>query len=97
LGIPTYFEVISKKDARDLGTIKQKLEADNYESVENLKADVELMVRNAIVFNGAESDVGQVAVVLKKRFNELLTSARSKKRKEGEANGQPSAKKVKLK
>jgi transcription initiation factor TFIID subunit 2 len=97
LGIPTYFDVIPKKDARDLSTIKQKLEADKYDSMEAVKADVDLMVRNAIVFNGADSVVGQVATVVKKRFNELLNQVKTKKRKDGEANGQPSAKKVKLK
>lgn len=96
LQIPTYFDVIPKKDARDLGTIKQKLDADKYESADALKADVDLMIHNAILFNGADSEVGHVAVVVKKRFYELLNISKSKKRKEAEVNGQP-AKKLKLK
>jgi transcription initiation factor TFIID subunit 2 len=96
LQIPTYFDVIPKKDARDLGTIKQKLDADKYESSDALKADVDLMIHNAVLFNGVDSEVGQVAVVVKKRFYELLNISKSKKRKEAEVNGQP-AKKLKLK
>ena len=96
LQIPTYFDVIPKKDARDLSLIKQKLDTDKYESADVLKADIDLMIHNAIAFNGADSEVGQIAVVVKKRFYELWNIAKSKKRKETETNGQP-AKKLKLK
>lgn len=96
LEIPTYFEVIPKKDARDLGTIKQKLDSDKYDSVDGLRADFDLMIHNALAFNGADSEVGQIAAAVKKRFYELLNIAKSKKRKDAETNGQP-AKKLKLK
>jgi len=96
LQIPTYFDVIPKKDARDLSAIKQKLDADKYDSADGLKADIDLMINNAIIFNGADSEVGQIAMVVKKRFYELFNISKSKKRKEGETNGQP-AKKLKLK
>ena len=96
LQIPTYFDIIPKKDARDLSTIKQKLDADKYDSVDILKADIDLMIHNAILFNGVDSEVGQIATALKKRFYELLNISKSKKRKEAETNGQP-AKKLKLK
>lgn len=96
LEIPTYYEIIPKKDARDLGTIKQKLDSDKYDSVDGLRADFDLMIHNALVFNGADSEVGQIAAAVKKRFYELLNLAKSKKRKDMEMNGQP-AKKLKLK
>ena len=96
LQIPTYFDIIPKKDARDLSTIKQKLDADKYDSMDVLKADIDLMIHNAILFNGADSEVGQIAIAVKKRFYELLNISKSKKRKEAETNGQP-AKKLKLK
>ena len=96
LQIPTYFDVIPKKDARDLSTIKQKLDGDKYDSVDGLRADIDLMIHNAVLFNGADSEVGQIANVVKKRFYELLNISKSKKRKEAETNGQP-AKKLKLK
>jgi transcription initiation factor TFIID subunit 2 len=100
LGIPTYFDVIPRKDARDLKTIRQKLDSDKYDCIEAFEADVDLMIRNAITFNGAESDVGKVAVVLKDRMKELMTNAKagtSKKRKDGEGKGTPQpTKKAKL-
>lgn len=96
LQIPTYFDIIPRKDARDLSTIKQKLDADKYDSADGLKADIDLMIHNAVLFNGADSEVGQIAAMVKKRFYELLNIAKSKKRKEAETNGQP-AKKLKLK
>ena len=89
LGIPTYFEVIPRKDARDLKTIRQKLDMDKYDSVEAFEADAELMVHNAIAFNGAESEVGQVAVLVRNRLKELLSSIKNgpaKKRKEADGN-----------
>lgn len=96
LEIPTYFDVIPRKDTRDLGTIKQKLDTDKYDTVDALKADFDLMIHNAFLFNGVDSEVGQIATAVKKRFYELLNISKSKKRKEAETNGQP-AKKLKLK
>ncbi|EGO05242.1 hypothetical protein SERLA73DRAFT_82815 [Serpula lacrymans var. lacrymans S7.3] len=99
LGIPTYFEVIPRKDARDLRTIRTKLDADKYDSVEAFQADMDLMVRNAITFNGADSEVGRIAVMVNNRAKELLGGvklATTKKRKEGEKSTPQPTKKAKL-
>jgi transcription initiation factor TFIID subunit 2 len=99
LGIPTYFDVIPKKDARDLRTIRQKLDNDKYENTEAFEADVELMIQNAIKFNGADSEVGQIAVQLRQRIIELLggwKSGNSKKRKDGERSTPQPTKKAKI-
>ncbi|KAK7465277.1 hypothetical protein VKT23_005256 [Stygiomarasmius scandens] len=99
LGIPTYFDVIPRKDARDLRTIQTKLNQDKYDSVEAFEADLALMIRNAIVFNGADSEVGLIALQVKDRIQELTASWKSggtKKRKEGEKGTSQPAKKVKL-
>ena len=101
LGIPQYFEIIPKKDARDLRTIREKLDTDKYDSIEAWEADMELMIRNAIHFNGADSDVGQVAVLVRNRVKDMLSGVKSqqgvKKRKEGDKpNGGPVTKKAKL-
>ncbi|KZT52907.1 hypothetical protein CALCODRAFT_501745 [Calocera cornea HHB12733] len=105
LGIPTYFEVIPRKDARDLSTIKTKLEQDKYDSIEALDADIRLMVDNAIKFNGADSEVAAVARLLDKEYNALVKPLRTAipngaakgKRKDmddkGSAQGTPSKKK----
>ncbi|KAH9486347.1 Transcription initiation factor TFIID subunit 2 [Psilocybe cubensis] len=99
LGIPTYFDVIPKKDARDLKTIRQKLDTDKYDSVEAFEADVELMFHNAIKFNGIDSEVGVITVSLREQFRTLVAgwkSGPSKKRKEGDhGTPQPVAKKLK--
>ncbi len=47
LGIPTYFDIIPRKDARDLSLIEAKLKADKYESFAAFDADVKLMLRTA--------------------------------------------------
>jgi len=99
LGIPTYFDVIPRKDARDLRTIQTKLNQDKYDSVEAFEADLALMIKNAIVFNGADSEVGLIALQVKDRIQELTASWKSggtKKRKEGEKGTSQPAKKVKL-
>ncbi|KAF9075021.1 hypothetical protein BDP27DRAFT_1316349 [Rhodocollybia butyracea] len=90
LGIPTYFDVIPRKDARDLRTIRQKLDSDKYETVEAFEADIDLMVRNAITFNGAESEVGLLAVNVHDHLKAALATWRtgnSKKRKDTEKSG----------
>ncbi|KAI0049299.1 hypothetical protein FA95DRAFT_1538598 [Auriscalpium vulgare] len=99
LGIPQYFEIIPRKDARDLQTIRQKLDADKYESMDAWEADIDLMINNAIIFNSLESEVGQVAVMLGNRVKEMKGQQGMKKRKEGSEKpngGQPVAKKAKL-
>jgi transcription initiation factor TFIID subunit 2 len=100
LGIPTYFDVIPRKDARDLRTIRQKLDSDKYDSIQAFEADTDLMIRNAITFNGADSEVGKIAEMLGTRMSELLANAKagpSKKRKDGDGKGTPQpTKKAKL-
>lgn len=101
LGIPTYFDIIPKKDARDLKTIRQKLDTDKYDSIEAFEADIDLMIHNATTFNGVESEVGKMATDLQGRVRELVTTMKNgtaKKRKETEVNKtslQP-AKKIKV-
>jgi transcription initiation factor TFIID subunit 2 len=101
LGIPQYYDVIPRKNARDLRTIRQKLEQDKYESFGAWEADIELMVRNAIHFNGADSEVGIIAAQLQARIEELVANLKGvgtgKKRKESDkTNGAPANKKAKL-
>ncbi|KAL4070551.1 hypothetical protein J3A83DRAFT_4244024 [Scleroderma citrinum] len=101
LGIPTYFQVIPKKDARDLRTIRQKLDTDKYDSMDAFEADIDLMIRNALTFNGAESEVGQIACIVRDKIKDMLSNIKSggngKKRKEGDGKGTPQpTKKVKL-
>ena len=101
MGVPTYFDVIPRKDARDLRTIQQKLNQDKYDSIEAFEADLDLMINNAIVFNGAESEVGEYAVKLRDRYRELLApikgSGNGIAKRKGQEMGKPlPSKKVKL-
>ncbi|KZT08630.1 uncharacterized protein LAESUDRAFT_45791 [Laetiporus sulphureus 93-53] len=77
LGIPTYFDRIPRKDARDLRTIREKLDADKYDSVAAWEADMNLMANNAIKFNGATSEVGQMATAIRRRYQEMVTPLKS--------------------
>jgi transcription initiation factor TFIID subunit 2 len=99
LGIPTYFDVIPRKDARDLRTIRQKLDVDKYDTVEAFEADLELMMDNAINFNGLESEVGNITVAMRSKVHELLDTWKSgvnKKRKDGDKGTPQPMKKVKV-
>ena len=99
LGIPTYFDVIPKKNARDLRTIRQKLDADKYDTVEAWEADMDLMIENALVFNGADSEVGLIAAQVRDKYKDMLSGVRGNpaKRKGSDKQGTPQpTKKAKL-
>lgn len=88
LDIPTYFDVIPKKDVRDLRTIRAKLDADKYDSIDAWAADMDLMVQNAIKFNGELSDVGQVGVALRERVRVIVDGFKNQqqgKKRQGES------------
>ncbi|KAK0505753.1 TATA-binding protein associated factor Taf2 [Armillaria luteobubalina] len=99
LGIPTYFQVIPRKDARDLRTIRTKLEADKYDTVEAFEADIALMIHNAITFNGLDSEVGPLAIACRDKIQSLINAWRTsqdKKRKDVEKGSSQPSKKAKL-
>jgi transcription initiation factor TFIID subunit 2 len=63
------------------------LDGDKYDSVDTFEADLDLMVDNAITFNGEESDVGLVAAQMRDLYRRLTSEWRSnlsKKRKDGD-------------
>lgn len=98
LGIPQYHEIIPKKDARDLKTIRSKLDSDKHDSVETFEADLDLMVDNAIKFNGEESDVGLIALKMREVYRRLISDWKSnisKKRKDSDQSTPQPAKKAK--
>ena len=72
---------------------------DKYDSVESFEADLDLMIDNAITFNGADSEVGQVAMVLRDKYRDLLSSLRGTgpvKRKSGDKSTPQPSKKARL-
>ena len=89
LQIPHYFTVIPRKDARDLKLSKDKLDMDKYDTPEALEADVDLMVRNAVTFNGAESIVAVAAITLQGKFQDMIVGTKSQLRKRKERDKEP--------
>lgn len=51
LGIPQYFDIIPRENARDLSLIKSKLDGDMYGSLDAFEQDFQLMLKNALTFN----------------------------------------------
>lgn len=61
------------------------MDADKYEDIEALEADVNLMIDNAVLFNTRDSEVGQLALELGRKFREAMEmwrSSQTKKRKD---------------
>ena len=66
--VPTYHAFIPVENGRDLVMIKRKLETDQYDSIEALEADFDLMIRNCYTFNGTESQISFSARELSDKF-----------------------------
>lgn len=60
LKIPDYPNVV--KNPMDFGTIKGKLREHKYERIQEFMEDMELVFYNCRLYNGTESDVGQIGV-----------------------------------
>lgn len=69
LGIPMYFQIIPREHARDMSTIKKKLDNDEYTTFEAFEADFRLMIKNCYIFNGHESAPGELAKMLENDFD----------------------------
>lgn len=68
-GIPNYFNVINREDARDMSLLKRKLENDEYNSFEAFEADFRLMISNCLTFNGDDSPAGELGKDLEGEFD----------------------------
>lgn len=66
LGLPDYFDIIKKP--MDLSLVKKKLEDKVYHDIGEFKADVLLVFQNAILYNGEDSEVGEIAAKFITRF-----------------------------
>ncbi|KAH0551510.1 hypothetical protein GP486_007273 [Trichoglossum hirsutum] len=70
LNIPTYFSII--KNPMDISTMEKKLKAEEYATVEEYVADMDLIASNAVTFNGPDHFVSAHASNLKKAFEKQL-------------------------
>ncbi|KAH9824294.1 hypothetical protein DFH28DRAFT_1103158 [Melampsora americana] len=89
LQIPEYYEIIGGKEkARDLGTIRKKLNSDGYLNISEIEFDLRLMLINCFKFNPKDTPVEMIGRDLEK----VLEIGMNKFKKEmgiemGSANG----------
>ena len=72
LNLPDYFEVIKKP--MDLSKVKERLETESYVHVDDVRNDVSLVFNNAILYNGENSEVGQMAIKLSNIFKTAMSN-----------------------
>ena len=70
LGIPDYFDIV--EHPMDLALVEKKLENGVYKDFDSFERETKLVFQNAILFNGASSDVGEMANSLLELFEEDL-------------------------
>jgi hypothetical protein len=66
LGLPDYFEVVQNPMHLDL--VRKKLENAIYSDMESFARDTKLVFENAILYNGEDSEVGELAQVMLNHF-----------------------------
>jgi len=91
LNIPTYFDVIKKP--MDISTMRTKLDSGAYNKENDqcdlmgkFHKDLELMFKNAILFNGEKSEVASITNRLRKKCDKKLQDALRKLRSGGRAD-----------
>jgi hypothetical protein len=67
--VPTYLQIIHRP--MDLGTVRQRLQSGQYQSIQQWKDDVELIWDNSYHFNGRLSLVSTLAKQLQQMFRDL--------------------------
>jgi bromodomain-containing factor 1 len=70
LNIPTYFDVV--KNPMDLSTMEKKLKDSSYTTLEEVVGDFDLMVSNALAFNGLEHGVTKSGQKIRASFEDHL-------------------------
>lgn len=78
LGLPDYFDVV--KTPMHLSLVEQKLESFSYEDSFAVEKDIKLVFENAMLYNGAESDVGGMALKMIQIFEEEIKCISSGKK-----------------
>jgi bromodomain-containing protein 3 len=72
LNIPDYFDII--KQPMDFGTIKSKLNSNQYLKVSDFLYDLNLVFENCIQYNGENSSVSVMCKGVKEEFTRLYLS-----------------------
>ena len=69
LGIPDYPTIVT--NPMDFATIKGKLRDHKYQRIEDFMGDMELVFHNCRLYNGVESEVGQIGVTVHQEYQRL--------------------------
>lgn len=69
LNIPDYLEVV--KTPIDFGTIRQRLQTNNYHMPQEFIDDILLVFENCLLYNGENSQVGRVCNKVRDEFKRL--------------------------
>lgn len=72
LNIPTYFDIV--KNPMDLSTMEKKVNESKYHKVSEFISDMDLIVSNCILFNGAESFISNMARNIKASFDKHMNN-----------------------
>lgn len=100
LGIPHYFEVIRREDARDLSLVESKLKSAQYTTLIDFDADIRLMLHNCFTFNKGDEAIVDVGKSFERQYDKLWAEIRSRfglsvKRKLANPSGDGMSKKKK--
>ena len=67
LKIPDYRQIV--KNPMDFGTIKTNIREQKYHSIQEFIDDMELVFHNCKLYNGTESEVGQIGLMIQQEFH----------------------------
>lgn len=82
--LPDYTTRVARKDMRDLGTIKSKLENNRYDvPLDGIAADVVQLARNAHKYNGSHDLVSALATKLEGAVVAEISSIRKNLKRKG--------------
>jgi bromodomain and PHD finger-containing protein 1 len=79
--VPDYANVI--KSPMDLGTMREKLRAGQYDSIDDLESDFSLMIRNCLLYNNKETIFYKVGVKMKEQGMVIFRQVRKELERSG--------------
>ena len=74
--VPDYFNFVRRGDERDLKGIAKRLAQDRYRTIEDVDAEVQLMLHNCYTYNPPDNQVHKSGVELGKKWSEGLARVR---------------------
>lgn len=78
LGIPHYFNVIPKEDARDLATIEAKLKKGTYVTITAFHQDIKMMLANCYKFNAGDENIINITKSFERSYNTLWSEVKGR-------------------